>query len=243
MMFADVHMHALYGVDDGAKTEEDMRAIIDCAYEDGARFICFTPHFHPGYYGNNKDAAEKAFSIASEYVKSKYSDLRLALGNELHYAPGCESWIAEGMFKTMNGTRLLLVDFSESERKRNIETALHRLQNAGYTPILAHAERYSDLSGDINFIKQCKENGIFIQIDTQSLFGDFGWKVKRFCKMILSKRLADIVSSDAHDLDSRPPGITKAYEYIRDKYGEGYAHAVCGGNAAELIFNCDNIDS
>ena len=53
MDFSDLHIHILCGVDDGAKTEADMYAMADAAYSGGTRIICATPHFHPGYFGDN----------------------------------------------------------------------------------------------------------------------------------------------------------------------------------------------
>ena len=44
MFFADIHIHALAGVDDGPSDEEEMFAMIDKAYDQGVRAICFTPH-------------------------------------------------------------------------------------------------------------------------------------------------------------------------------------------------------
>ena len=32
MTYSDMHIHALYGVDDGAKTEEMMLAMVDAEY-------------------------------------------------------------------------------------------------------------------------------------------------------------------------------------------------------------------
>ena len=34
MKFADVHSHFVYGVDDGAKTQEEMKAMLDAAWQD-----------------------------------------------------------------------------------------------------------------------------------------------------------------------------------------------------------------
>lgn len=39
MKFADLHIHLLYGSDDGAKDEERMREILDAAYADGTRVV------------------------------------------------------------------------------------------------------------------------------------------------------------------------------------------------------------
>ena len=62
MEYTDLHIHALFGVDDGAKNEADMRAMVDAAYADGVRTLCVTPHYHPGYFGENCEKIDKAYS-------------------------------------------------------------------------------------------------------------------------------------------------------------------------------------
>lgn len=236
MQFSDIHIHALFGTDDGAETSERMFAMVDAAYADGARQLCLTPHYHPGYFGENAEKSKKAFEMLLEYVNKKYSDLSIALGNELRYNLGCVAWLADGRCLCINNTKYVLVDFWENESKQAISKGLDCLLNAGYKPILAHAERYVKLNGDIKFLKSQKENGVCIQIDTGSIFGNFGLRARRFCKKILKEQLADFVSSDAHSLKTRPPGIKKAYEHIKKKYGKAYAEAVCYKNAARMIF-------
>ena len=76
---------------------------------------------------------------------------------------------------------------------------------------------------------------MLIQVDTKSILGAFGFGTKVFAKAILKNYLADFVSSDAHSLRTRPPGISEAYEYIRKKYGSEYAEAVCLKNAKRMI--------
>ena len=44
MGLADIHIHLLFGVDDGAKDEDEMHAILDAAYQAGTRVLCCTPH-------------------------------------------------------------------------------------------------------------------------------------------------------------------------------------------------------
>lgn len=61
MALADIHIHLLFGVDDGAKDEDEMHAILDAAYQAGTRVLCCTPHFHPGYFGDNYDKVNAAF--------------------------------------------------------------------------------------------------------------------------------------------------------------------------------------
>lgn len=234
-MFSDIHTHLLYGVDDGAKTEKDMFSMIDTAYSEGTRQICFTPHYHPGYYGNNKEKSETVFETVKEYCHAKYPDMVLALGNELHYNQNCVSWIRDGLCRCMNDTRYILVDFHEKSSAKEIMMGLEKILSSGYLPILAHAERYSALN--IARIREIKQNGVLIQVNSGSLFRDFGlladWKAKK----ILALRLVDFISSDAHNLKSRPPYVKHCYDYVAKSYGREYADLICMENAKKLIFN------
>ena len=62
---ADLHIHLLCGVDDGARDEETMRAMVDAAYDDGTRVICATPHYHPGFFGRTTKRAAGASSCCA----------------------------------------------------------------------------------------------------------------------------------------------------------------------------------
>lgn len=235
MELADLHIHALYGVDDGAKTEAEMQQMIDASYADGVRTICLTPHFHPGYFGDNYEKINLAYSKLQAYTKQRYPGLQIFLGNELRYSKGCISWLKDGLCRTINHTRYVLVDFSEREGGNTIIAGIEYLLNAGYIPILAHVERYGKLG--LRAIQELRGNGVLIQIDIQSLFGGFGWLIERRAKTILARHLADLVASDAHDLASRPPGLSNGYRLLSKNYGESYADAICRSNALQILYS------
>lgn len=236
MIFSDIHQHALYGCDDGASTKEEMLRIVDAAYADGTRYLCLTPHFHPKYYGDNRGRSDAAFAELCEYCGEKYPDLVLAIGNELHYDLNFSSWISEGRCRTLGGTDFVLIDFSFGEKKKVIESALNSLMNAGYAPVLAHAERYVHLRGEWRLIDSLRSRGVLIQLDAQSLFGESGLAVKRFSHGLLRRRMIDFVSSDAHGVDSRPPELSRAYEVIARRHSQEYADIICLENAKRLVF-------
>lgn len=127
MGLADIHIHLLFGVDDGAKDEDEMYAILDAAYQTGTRVLCCTPHFHPGYFGDNYDKVNAAFKRLSSYVQKTYPGMALYLGNELRYEPECVTWLRQGVCRTVNGTRYVLVDFSEAAPEKVIGNGLHAL--------------------------------------------------------------------------------------------------------------------
>lgn len=235
MEFVDIHIHALPNVDDGAKTVDDLKKMIDASYRSGTRKICFTPHYHPGFFGFNKDKIPGMYKIAQRYVSQTYPDMKYFLGNELRYSPQSIDWLSNGDCKTMNGTRYVLVDFSEKEETNVIENGLYALLGSGWTPILAHAERYVKLHGNVDMFLKFREDGIILQADTQSLFNGFGPKIKHQCKKMLSARLIDVISSDAHNVTTRPPEMDKCFEYVCKKYGQEYARYLFNLNASNIL--------
>lgn len=226
MEFVDIHIHALSGVDDGAESAEEMYSMLDMAYADGTRSICFTPHCNPGYWGNNRAKSLEAFELAQKYAKDKYPDLSLFLGNELRYSSRCISWLSEGIGRTLNGTRYVLIDFSFEEDRSVIVDCVTEMLGRGYLPILAHAERYSSFHSDLREVRLLAERGIMIQVDSQSLTGDFGRKCKKRAVSIIKHRLAHIVASDGHNTEERPPLLSKAFEIVSDMVSPEYAESL-----------------
>ncbi len=235
MPFTDVHMHALFGVDDGPLSSEDMERMIEAAYADGARTLCLTPHCHPGYYDASPDEIDRRYEGARAMAAARFPDLQLLLGNELHYSPDCLSWLESGLCRTMNGTRYVLVDFREDECETVIASAMAQFLNVGYIPILAHAERYRRLALNGRCLRELRTNGIWIQVNVRSLLGRNGLRMARRSRVLLTRHMVDLVASDAHDLVHRLPGLAEGYRYIAKKMGIAYAEAVCHENAQRLL--------
>lgn len=236
MEFTDIHFHGLWGVDDGPQTEQEMYQLLDSAYAEGTQVLCITPHFHPGYFHDNQTQSERAFGKLRAYAAERYPDMKLYLGNELRYDRGADSWLESGMCRTINETSYVLVDFRSDEERKTILRAVKQLMYYGYTPILAHAERYRNLSRDLRDLRDLRNSGVVIQLDGMSMLGGFGLETKFMSRKILKHGLADIICSDAHDTGKRPPVMRKSYDYICKHFGEDYARALCCDRALEILF-------
>ena len=235
MIFADIHNHSLASVDDGARSEETMFQMVDAAYADGTRFLCLTPHFHPVCFGDNRESSLKSFQKLQAYVDARYPDLRLYLGNELRYGPNCDNWMKEGFCRTLGNTSLVLVDFSAEAAQQLIIRGLSQLLSMGYRPVLAHAERYPNLTEAA--IRDCIRNGIRIQINAGSLCGSFGLGARIRARRLLRHRLVCTVASDAHDLRHRPALLSKGYQLTLKLTDKDYADRVFCSNAVDLLEN------
>ena len=223
MRFADIHNHILFGVDDGAKTEAEMQKLIEASYTDGVRRLCFTPHYHPAYFGEHQGEIAAGFKAAQAYAAAKYPDLTLYLGNELRYERSCLEWLEQGRCQTLSGTEYLLVDFLYPEPAGNILDAMLRILNSGYTPVLAHVERYEKFHRDLREIDRLKDWGVILQVDAQSPLGGLGHGSKVRARRLLDAGAVDLIASDAHDLARRPPQLRPCYDFVSRKYGEDYA--------------------
>ena len=235
MEFADIHIHLLPGVDDGPDSADGMKKMLEQAYRAGTRVMCCTPHFHPGYFGENREASEDAFNAVKHYASEQCPDMELYLGNELRYSTAFLEWLADEECRTMNGTRYVLIDFTEDEREKTITEALHQLINAGWRPILAHGERYMSLFGEFDLFERYIDNGVVVQMDTQSVFRKFGRHVRKQSIGLLKRGLVDLVSSDAHNTGTRPPEINLCYDYLVRKFGAEYAGILCSRNARRIL--------
>ena len=226
----------LFGVDDGARDEDMMRELLDLAVRDGTDAVCFTPHYHPGYYGDNGAQTDAAFALARQYAAERYPALRLALGNELHYDPGAAEWLRAGQARTLCGSRYVLVDFRDGEAAFTIDRAMTQLLSLGYTPVLAHVERYRVLHGRLRSVEDMMTRGVLMQLDAQSVLGDFGAPTRRMARALLRRGMADLICSDAHDPVRRPPQLSRCRALVEQKYGEEYAELLFRDNP-ERIWN------
>lgn len=223
MTFTDIHNHILFGVDDGARSEAEMYRLIDASYADGVRHLCFTPHYHPGYFGEHQTQIADAFALAKQYVSERYEDMQLYLGNELRYERSCFEWLKLGQCQTLNDTEYLLVDFLYPESADGILDAMLRVLNAGYTPILAHVERYEKFHRDLREIDRLKSWGVILQVDAQSPFGGLGHGSKVRARRLLEAGAVDLIASDAHDLTKRRPQLSNCFAFVSKNYGADYA--------------------
>ena len=200
-----------------------MRQLIDASYAYGVRHLCFTPHYHPGYFGEHQEQIAFAFDMANQYAAERYPDLSLYLGNELRYERSCIEWLEQGRCQTLNATEHLLVDFLYPEPAENIVDAMLRILNAGFTPVLAHVERYEKFHRDLREVDRLKSWGVILQVDAQSPLGGLGHGSKVRARRLLDAGVVDLIASDAHDLTKRPPQLQPCYEFVARKYGADYA--------------------
>lgn len=140
--FTDYHAHFVYGVDDGARTREEMFAMLDAAAADGVTHLFATSHSTPGMEPFPRELYLRHLDFARAYCREKCYDLTLESGSELLYTPAAAYAAAEHSLITLGGTDWVLLEFVPDVAAAEVETALRQITGSGYRVLLAHIERY-----------------------------------------------------------------------------------------------------
>lgn len=213
----DIHCHLLYGVDDGAKTPEISKAMLADASAQGITDLILTPHYRQGMFPYVRDDIRSSFAALREEAAQR--KIRLYLGCEYRADDEIVANFKSKRCHTLADGDCVLAEYSHTSTYNQIRNSLENLITAGYTPVIAHAERYDVFAGNPSLLEECRSMGAMIQINADSILGYDGSDVKKTCRQILKASLADIVASDAHDMQDRRSHMRKCCDYIANEYG------------------------
>lgn len=233
----DIHSHILYGVDDGAPNEEEALKMLETAYMSGTRTMILTPHYHPGKSTPDAGRIMEIFMSLSEYVRKVYPGFYLFPGQEIYCYSGMISDLREKRTLTMAGSNYVLIEYSLLFSFPEIRDSIRENVNAGYIPIIAHAERYPVLVENPDYIFNLIAEGAYIQVNADSLTGGIFSKERRFVLGLLKKGLVHFIASDAHSNEGRPPDLAGAFGLVSRHFGSGTAKKIFCENPEAVIRN------
>lgn len=232
---ADMHCHIVPGVDDGAQTLDESLAIIKEEYAQGVRMIILTPHWRRGMFETDRQTVKRQFDQLKESTQEKYTDLKLYLGCEFHVNPDMTDEIGQNPFFRMNGSDYVLTEFSSHHDETCIRDTINQILSSGYTPIIAHIERYPACIGNTEFIYELQQMGALIQVNADSVTGRDGWSVKRTVLKLIKDGLVDFIGSDAHNTKDRACHLLECEKVLLKKFGSDLTQKILWDHPNEII--------
>ncbi len=226
--FTDIHSHILYGIDDGPKTRAEMEAMLDAAHADGIASIFATSHATPGLQPFNSELRRARIEEAQNYCIQKGYALEILSGAEILYTPALEQDARNNGLPALADTECVLMEFVPDVAYEEMTHAVEIAQQAGYTTIIAHMERYDCLRQQGNARRLKRDYPVYYQVNCHSLFKRGGYWKRQFLNKCFKRRLIDFVASDAHDCVKRPFRMKEAYAWLSRKYGQEYADYLTG---------------
>jgi protein-tyrosine phosphatase len=232
----DTHSHILPGLDDGAGSLEDSLELCRIAADDGIRAMAATPHVMEFRYPNNRKTIEESFRTLESAVAEKGIPLKLVKGAEVHVAADLVDRLKGGDLLTYNDNgRYMLLEFPFQQVVSGTEEIVYRLRLAGVTPVIAHPERIAFFMEDLEKLRALVRLGALAQVTGGSLLGKFGERSERAGWKMVERRLAQIVASDAHDGEHRPPVLREAAAALSETLGPDEARRMTSERPAAIV--------
>jgi protein-tyrosine phosphatase len=197
---------------------------------DGITHIVCTPHANGQY---QFDPGVNAAKIADLQSRLAAEEVPITLGSGCDFHLSYENVTdakANPARYSINGLGYLLVEPPDYGIPPGLTETFYELQLAGLTPILTHPERNPTLQAEPDRLKPWLRGGLLIQVTADSLTGHKGRRAERMAHQLIDKRWVHFLATDAHNTSSRPPRMREAHDLVANRYGVGYAHALCVTN-------------
>ncbi len=214
----DVHTHILPYIDDGAKDIDTAVAIMNAELQQGVKTVLLTSH----YYGRKLSPAKflelrnKSFAELKPHIPE---GLDVRLGAEVHFT-GVNTPPYEELCKlAIEGTNYILLEFSFTRvwSESLMEQLVDFIEKTGYTPIIAHVERYGEVERMPVLVTRLVQMGCLIQVNVNSFVNK---ETRSLTRALLKHGLVHCVGTDTHDMEKRAPNVTKVKETL---YAEGFS--------------------
>lgn len=226
-LLTDFHMHILWGMDDGPSAPEGMHRMLEEAHAQGYRRIFATPHVCPGIAAFDREKYMLRLNEAREYCLSHGLNIDIQPGAEVAWTYQTAEALRSAGAPVMGGTYYVLLELWPNISYQEALRAVRTLNSAGYTPVLAHVERYRCfLWAPRKALLFREETGALFQMNAQTLLRPGTLARFRMRNLFIKKQAIDVVASDAHGTPFRPVNLHQAYEWLLVHSNEEYAKKV-----------------
>ncbi len=204
------------------------------AAADGITHMVATPHANDRYHYDRG------------YLKGLLSHLQELVGDSLQLGLGCDFHLSYDNIQdalanparyVIEGTRYLLVEFSNYSVPQQTTDTFHKLGDCGITAIITHPERNPILQESPQRVVEWAEQGFVVQMTGSALTGFWGDRTRRTALWLLEHQAVHVLATDAHDLEKRVPILSTARDAAAAICGEDVAEAMVEGNPRAIINN------
>lgn len=213
----DLHTHVLPGMDDGSRSPEESARMLRALAAQGVTLAAATPHFYADenspdrFLRRRKEAWERLQPVLEPGMPE------LTLGAEVYYFEGlCRN--DELPLLCMEGTNTLLLEMPfEPWSRRMLGDLLEMADRGDMRVVLAHVERYMPFqSRDV--WDHVLQSMVLMQSNADFFLA---LRSRRRALHLLRDGQVQLLGSDCHGMEHRPPRIGSAAAYIRSHLGDG----------------------
>ncbi len=194
----DIHSHVLPGIDDGSPDVATSLELINGLVALGVKKSVATPHIISDLYRNTPETIHAALQQLQEALQQARIDFEVTAAAEYMLDEGFFSLLDAGAPLLCVRDKMILTEFSYNVRPDNPREISFKIITEGYTPILAHPERYAYFHFNVQSYHLLQDLGFLLQVNLLSLTGYYGAAVAKAARYIIRNRLATFTATDLH---------------------------------------------
>lgn len=193
----DIHSHLIPAIDDGVQSMDESLDMIKSMVALGFKKIVTTPHIMSDYFRNTPEIILSGLDQVREAAAKAGIDVQLEAAAEYYLDEDFPVKLQKGNLLTIGG-KYLLFEVSYVNPPDNLYNMIFEMNIKGYTPILAHPERYPFWYGKFEEYHKIREAGALFQLNTNSLVGYYGPGAKKIAERMIDENMIEFIGSDLH---------------------------------------------
>jgi len=195
----DLHSHVCPGIDDGSPDIHKSIDLIRGMHELGFEGMVLTPHVAEEEFPNTRETIDTSYNSLREFFNEHGEDMKLGISAEYRIDSNFVDMLEKRILRPLPGGEYILVENAWFKEPIGLESILYELrQNLGFTPVLAHPERYAYYHSTPERFRELADKGVRMQVNILSLAGYYGKIVKRTAEDLVSAGLVSFLGSDLH---------------------------------------------
>jgi protein-tyrosine phosphatase len=195
----DIHSHLIPGIDDGSPDIGTSVNLIREMVDLGFKNIITTPHISE-LYPNENTSILNGLQELNKQLKRQNIDIEISVAAEYMINDVFEQKVLSGVPLMTLPNNHILVELSHISEPVNLYKVISALIDRGYTPILAHPERYRYYSNNLMHYQKLINSGCRLQVNALSLDGYYGRMVSDCAWTLLNNYMIEFIGSDIHHL-------------------------------------------
>jgi protein-tyrosine phosphatase len=198
----DFHNHLIPGVDDGAADDAEARAGLDALWAQGVRAVVATPHVDGSLTHRQEELERRLLELDEGWRRLRdaavplYPELVLKRGAEVMLDTPHPDLSDERL--RLAGGQYVLVEYPFMMVPPQSSRVLDHIVAAGHIPIIAHPERYVNVTPSSVLPQEWRDHRALLQINAGSITGRYGPQARANALSLLQRGLADFMCSDYH---------------------------------------------
>lgn len=232
--FVDLHCHLLPALDDGPVDDAHAVWLARALVADGVATVAATPH-RTSRIATPVPELQARLAALRELLAVNDVPLEVLSGSEVAVEALLDMDRAEVQALRIGGTGPVLVELPLGQAFGDPTWPVLQLLDDGVPVVLAHPERIPLIQQDPTVLEDLFARGAHAQVTSGALYGRYGPTAQTTALLLLDHGLVDILASDAHHHDRRPPELAPAVQWLMEARPQIDAVALARDNPARLI--------